>query len=301
MVATQIVTAALLLREDGQLLLVRHRAGDPEFAGLWSLPMQDVAAEEVAEDALTQLLRERLHVQPGPYEFAETLYLSGSGGGRYVVNVFTCRGWSGEPRFSEHHYEDAAWVQPGSHGSLELASELSDWLSQAFAAATPETDPAALSASLEEARRDLLAAYEAVPPGLLEQPLQEGWSPLDLLAHAASVEAYYAAESLRLLATPGHTWRPFNEGQWEDDHRSRPAEPEAAVRTRLDAGRARTATWLATLSAEQLAAYGNHPERGVVTVGDRINKIARHDREHAAQLHEMQRAAGAGEADAAAD
>ena len=132
-----------------------------------------------------------------------------------------------------------------------------------------------------------MEAYESIATDLREQPLHDGWSPLDVLSHVASVETYYAAEARRLLETPGHSWRGFNPAQWEDDHRSRPAETEAEARSRLDAARRRTLEWLGPLNEEQLALYGNHPERGAVTVGDRVDKIGRHEREHVEQLREL--------------
>ena len=296
-----IAAAAALLREDGQLLLVRHRTDDVEFGGRWSLPMQAVPDEEDAEGTLLHVLRERLHVQPGPFEFAETIYLSGAGKSRYVVNVFTCVKWGGEPRYSEHHYDDAAWVQPTAHTALDLLPGVSAWLRGAFGgAASTLTDAGALASSLEKARRELLGAYESIATELRQQPRHDGWSPLDVLSHVASVETYYAAEARRLLETPGRSWRGFNSAQWEDEHRSRPAETEAEARSRLDAARRRTLDWLGPLSEEQLALYGNHPERGAVTIGDRVGKIARHDREHIEQLRELARDAGRSSNSAAA-
>ena len=289
----RLASAALLWREDGRVLLIRVRQSDGESEGLWSLPMQAVGEEEAAEEVLGRLLRDRLHVQPRTFEFAETLSVAGAGDARYVVNVFTCFGWTGEPRFSQQHYEDAAWVHPGEHGSLALVPELQGWFDSAFGREqASRADAAAIAALLVEARQELIAACESIAALMRERPLDESWSPLDVLAHAASAEAYYAGEARRLLETPGHSWRPFNIAQWEDDHRSRPPAPEAELRARLDKLRTHTLAWLETLDRERLAAYGNHPQRGAVTVGDRIEKIARHDREHTAQLRAMIEATG---------
>lgn len=290
-----ITSAALLVREDGRVLLVHHSTVDGHFggafAGLWSLPMLAVAPQEVAEDALERVLSERLHVQPGTSEFTDTLYLTAAGGARYVVNVFTCARWQGEPRFSEREYQDAAWVDPASPGPLELPPEVRRWLGEAFDGKAAAADPQAIASLLEEARAELIDAYEAIPAELRSLPLEGLWSPLDVLAYSASAEAFYVAESRRLLEVPGHVWRSFNPGQWEDDHRSRPPEPEQAVRTRLARVREQTLAWLRTLDGELLAAYGNHPQRGLVTVADRLEQTARHDREHSGQLRSMLSAA----------
>ncbi|HJM90065.1 MAG TPA: DinB family protein [Dehalococcoidia bacterium] len=309
--APQLASAAMMVREDGQLLIVHHSAFDPEFPGLWSLPMQPLADDDVAEDSIADMLRERFHVRAGPVEFAETIYIEGSRGARYILNVFTCHGWSGEPRFAEGDYDDVAWIAPGGQGAVDLVPGVDAWLETAFQGGAPLADPVSIADVLTAAREQFLAAYDAIPASKRGTAASGGWSALDVLAHNTSVETYYAAETRRMLEVPGHTWRQYNERQWEDDHRARPAEPEADVRARLEALRAETMRWVTSLATDQLEAYGNHPERGVVTVIDRIRKIAEHDREHAAQLTSMlgtldpelfasrSTGAGTGEADAA--
>ncbi|HJM75227.1 MAG TPA: DinB family protein [Dehalococcoidia bacterium] len=285
--APTIVSAALMVRPDGYLLLAQHPQSHADFGGLWSLPLEPLPDDQVAEEVLARLLSDRFHVQPGPIEFADTIYFNGAAGGRYIVNVFACHDWQGEPRFAKTDYEDAGWVAPGNQSSLALIPELEQWLPTAFEGGTAPTDSATLIGALTEARDGLIAAYDAVPVAARVQPADGEWTPLDVLAHSASVEVYYAAESQRLLEVPGHTWSLFNDRQWNDEHRTRPTQPEAMVRARLDSVRERTLTGIRSLDGAQLEAFGNHPTRGVVTVGERIDKITVHDREHAAQLHTM--------------
>ena len=233
----EIAAAALLLREDGRVMLVQHHGHHDEFGGQWSLPMAVVRDEEVAEDAVERVLRELLHVTPGPFEFAETVYLTGGAGARYIVNVFTCVEWSGEPRYSEHAYADAAWTNPSGTGAIEVVAELRAWLFDSFDPAEVESDglgvdPAAVLEALTTARSELLAGFDAIPEDARARTLDDGWSPLDVLAHVAGVEAYYRQEALELL-TPGHTWRAFNVEQWEAVYRSLPpARREHAARAR---------------------------------------------------------------------
>ena len=291
----EIAAAALLLREDGRVLLVQHHPTHAEFGGDWSLPMHVVREEEVAEESLERLLREVLHVEPGPYEFAETVYVTGNQGAGYIVNVFTCVEWSGEPRYADRTYADAAWAKPSAPGRLALQPDMRTFLSQAFEGETGTSDVEEASAeavadALTAARLELIHAYTSIPAQWRDRVLEDSWSPLDTLAHAASVEAYYLEEALRLL-NPGHTWRAFNSDQWEADYRARAPETGEAIHARLDEVRAVTHEWLATATPEQLATFGNHPERGVTTVADRIEKIARHEREHAVQLARMREAA----------
>ncbi|MEZ4502787.1 MAG: hypothetical protein R3C39_09200 [Dehalococcoidia bacterium] len=290
----EIATAALLVREDGTVLLVQHHEGHTEFGGRWSLPMHVVGDEEVAEDALERLLREVLHVEPGPYEFAETLYLSGEAGGRYIVNVFTCVAWGGEPRYTGRAYADGAWARPGAAGAIDLDPDVRAWLFDAFsedaAAAAEPGDERAIVEQLTDARDEMLAAFEAIPHQWHDNALDEAWSPLDVLAEAAAVEAYTLDEAQRLLV-PGHTWRDFNDDQWAADYRVRPPETFEEIHSRLDETRANTRAWIEQATPEQLATFGNHLERGVVTVADRLEDIARREREHVARLRRMRDAA----------
>lgn len=292
----EIAAAALLLREDGRVLLVQHHETHAEFAGHWSLPMHAIREEEVAEESLERLLRDVLHIEPGPYEFAETVYVTSEGGAAYIVNVFTCVEWAGEPRYGERVYADAAWAQPSAPGALAVQPDVRTFLSQAFDGEGGDegniegASAESVADSLTASRLELMYAYNAIPAQWRDRALEGGWAPLDVLAHAAAVEAYYLDEALRLMS-PGHTWRAFNSDQWEADYRARPPEAFASIHARLDEVRAVTHEWLETATSEQLATFGNHPERGVTTVADRIAKIARHEREHAAQLSRMREAA----------
>jgi ADP-ribose pyrophosphatase YjhB (NUDIX family) len=297
----RLAAGPVMMREDDAILLVRHpgQAGAPgnPFAGRWTLPLSSVAGSESAEDAVQRVLREQLHVLPGEIEFNDTLYLLGADGSRYVVNAFLCVAWEGEPRFSGRDYADAAWVAPGRALDLEgeLADGIAEWLARAFDREAPALTPDALMAELDEARRELLAAFDAIPHRLRVEALEGGWSPLDVLSHVADAEAYYASETRLLQTTAGHTWRPFNDAQWNEAHdlrrRAGSVEAEDRVRARLELARSDTRLWLKFLDPADLEAYGNHAERGAVQIGDRIEKIARHDREHTDQLRTMARVA----------
>ncbi|MEX1021708.1 MAG: DinB family protein [Dehalococcoidia bacterium] len=291
----QLLSIAVMVRADRKALFVRHARGP--FGGRWSLPLAGVAEHETAEDAIERLMRDLLHVTPGPYEFLDTVYLTGGGGERFIANGFTCVDWQGEPRFPPEVFDDALWAPPADIAGLDLLPEMRDWLSTLFAGdsgapAAVEYDPASLLALLSDARGELLAAFDAIPTALRAAPLDEGgWSAFDVLAHAADVEAYYWSEVVRCLDEPGRLWGVFNDVQWYEGHRLRPVEDEGALRGRLEVVRADARTWLMYKPPESLAAYFNHPTRGVVQAGERVEQIAIHDREHAGQLREMARAA----------
>lgn len=293
--APQLASLALMVRDDQKTLFVRHAAGP--FAGLWSLPFIGVADEETAEDALERLLREYLHVQPGPYEFLDTVYLTAATGERFIANAFTCVGWYDDPRFPAQLFQDALWAAPSDLAGLDLLPELQEWLDTIFQGHTSEPALAEYGSDdilglLSDARGDLLAAFDSVPPHLRAEPLDDGgWCPLDVLAHAVDVEAYYRSEVQRCVEQPGRMWRPFNDQQWETVRSLRPSEAEDVLRERMEAVRDQTRTWVKYQPPEVLNAYANHPERGVVQIGDRLVKIANHDREHAEQLRMMAQAA----------
>ena len=123
----RLVSAALLVRADGALLLLRHALGP--FAGRWSLPLAGVADQETAEDALVRLLRDALRVEhDGPFDFLDTLALAGSGGEQFVVNAFRCKGWTGAPVLVRGAYDDAAWAPRDAMNTLDLLPELRAWL-----------------------------------------------------------------------------------------------------------------------------------------------------------------------------
>lgn len=293
--APQLASLALMVRGDSKSLFVRHAAGP--FAGTWTLPFAGVADVETAEDALERLLRDYLHVQPGPYEFLDTIYLTASTGERFIANAFTCIDWQGDVQFPAALFDDALWAAPADMAGMSLLPELREWLDSIFQGDASEPALAAYTgedivAQLTDARGELIAAFDAIPRRLREEPLtEEGWSALDVLAHAIDVEAYYRNEARRCIEEPGRSWRMFNDDEWKDVHALRQRDDEATLRERMEAARAETRSWVQYLPPDHLNAYANHPERGVVQIGDRLAKIASHDREHASQLREMAQAA----------
>jgi ADP-ribose pyrophosphatase YjhB (NUDIX family) len=282
-----LAAAAVMRRDDGKVLLLQHGATGL-FSGRWSLPITIVADEETAEDAVERVLHDHTHVEPGPVEFEDTLYITGDDGTRFIVNAFLCRDWRGEPQYSSQHYADAAWSQPSAPAvSGDLLPEIRIWLQAAMGEPLHPRTPDGIIELLDETRGALLAAFQSIPAPVREESLQDGWSPVDLLAHTADVEAYYLVETDRLMRIPGHTWRGFNDAQWYDLYRLRAPLDLAAIQARLDEVRERTHAWLSAVTADQLAHYGNHHERGAVLIGERIERIAHHEHEHAEQLLTM--------------
>ena len=131
--APRLASGGILVRGDGQMLLTHHALGP--FAGRWSMPLVGVAAHETAEDALARLLREMLGVEPGPFEFLDTIYLEGDEGERFVLNAFTCVGWQGEPALRGGLYDRAVWAPPLEADALDLLPEVRAWIAASSAEA----------------------------------------------------------------------------------------------------------------------------------------------------------------------
>ncbi len=290
-VKTTIAAGVRIRRPDDFVLLVRAASG--LGAGMWSLPMARMPEYATAEATAMRVLRDALRMEPGWLQFAETLTLDDNGF-EVVVNVFDAIGWSGEPRYAARDYEDAAWVNPAALDGVDAVPEVSAWLSGAEPPTPDDVQPEKLASMLVEARRELLAAYEAVPPKDRERELDRGWAPVDVLAHLASAEAYYVREARQLLDVTAHAWRPFNPDQWEADRlfRARPMDSEAIAR--LDHVQTETLRAVGALVPAQLAFYGSRAAGGSIRVGEAIARIAEHDREHIEHLRKMQGIARSG-------
>jgi ADP-ribose pyrophosphatase YjhB (NUDIX family) len=273
-------------RDDGQVLLVRHREG--VAAGRWSVPFEAVDDNEVAESAAIRLLRDALHLDPGRLEFAETLAIPAADED-VVINVFDAIGWAGEPRFSGRRFDDAGWVDPAVTSTVDVVPEVATWL--AGGSTAPLDIHEGLDRLLIDAREELLRTYDALPIAARERALDGEWSPADVLHHVAAKEAYSVNEAIRLADTPGHRWREFNSDQAEADRRLRGRPSDAEVRDRIVRAHDHTLRMVETLMPEQLAHYGAHPTLGVVQVRALFEEIATHDREHIAQLIAMREAA----------
>lgn len=283
-VKTIIASAVRIRRADDFVLLVRPTAGPA--AGRWSLPMAQMPDHATAEDTARVVVRDGLRMDPGWFEFAETLTLE-QGGFEIVVNVFDANGWSGEPRYAERDYEDAAWVNPDALVDVDAVPEIAAWLAGAEAPTPDDVRPDRLAAMLVESRGALLEAFAALAATDRERDLDAGWAPVDVLAHVGSAEAYYLREARQLLGQAPRAWRPFDPEQWEADrlYRARPSEGEAVAR--LDRIQTDTLRTVGGMVEAELAFYSIRGVGGAIRVGEAIATIATHDREHAEQLTKM--------------
>lgn len=110
------VVAAALIAPDGQVLMHRRRIGSAH-GGLWEFPGGKVEARESKGSALIREIAEEL----GVAMIADDLCYLASAGNRadgIVIDLYTVRSWSGEPRCLVG--EEIAWFAPDQLEQLAM-------------------------------------------------------------------------------------------------------------------------------------------------------------------------------------
>jgi 8-oxo-dGTP diphosphatase len=104
------VAAAVLVREDGKVLLAQRLAGTP-YPGYWEFPGGKLEANESAHDALLRELDEELGIavtRAVPWLVQRYVYPHA----HVELNFFRVFGWSGTPRGRDG--QAIAWQRPGA-------------------------------------------------------------------------------------------------------------------------------------------------------------------------------------------
>lgn len=114
----RVVVVAGAVYHRGRLLAARRSAPE-ELAGRWELPGGKLEAGESPEQGLVRELREELGVETEPLERIPGEWPLKPG---YVLQVWTARLLSGEPRPLEDH-DELRWLAPHETDAV-------DWLDQ---------------------------------------------------------------------------------------------------------------------------------------------------------------------------
>ncbi|MER8072658.1 (deoxy)nucleoside triphosphate pyrophosphohydrolase [Streptomyces sp. NPDC094034] len=112
------VVVAGAVYDRGRLLAAR-RSAPPELAGRWELPGGKLEPGEAPEQTLVRELREELGVETEPVDRIPGEWPLKPG---YVLQVWTARLLSGEPRPLEDH-DELRWLGPDEIHTV-------DWLDQ---------------------------------------------------------------------------------------------------------------------------------------------------------------------------
>lgn len=128
-----IVVAALLIDEDGRVLIAQRPAGR-SLAGLWEFPGGKIEPGETPEHALSRELMEELGIAVdirclAPLSFVSHAYP----GNHLLMPLFALRHWEGIPAALEH--AALAWVRPAQLRDYPLVpadepliAVIGDWL-----------------------------------------------------------------------------------------------------------------------------------------------------------------------------
>ncbi|MXP09338.1 NUDIX domain-containing protein [Altererythrobacter halimionae] len=118
----RIVVAAALMSPTGKVLLQRCPSGHPH-AGLWEFPGGKVEKDETLETALIRELWEELGITIAARDLEPLVFSSDrdqrtSERSPYVILLYTCRFWDGEPRPLEG--QEIAWFDRSTMDSLAM-------------------------------------------------------------------------------------------------------------------------------------------------------------------------------------
>ncbi len=139
----------------------------------------------------------------------------------------------------------------------------------------------ALSATPEKIL-DLLDRLEKASK--LDLPREPGkWTPRQILAHLADVEAVQTVRVMAMLAQDNPVMLGFNADDWAAAGRYASRDPRQSAQVFAGARAHNLELW-AALSPDQLGRKGTHPSRGEFTVGAWLGFVAKHDLNHLAQL-----------------
>ena len=145
-------------------------------------------------------------------------------------------------------------------------------------------DPTASVARLKGTARDLVALLAtATPEALHHSPGEDEWSPATVVAHLADAELVYGVRIRTILTDDRPYIVAYDERAWVQ----RFAELEPDVKetlARWRAVRAANVRLLESLEEDEWRMSGMHAEMGEQSVAQIVERMAKHDADHLAQI-----------------
>jgi len=287
---------ALLVRDDQKVLLVKHEKGP--FAEEWTMPFVLVPDSLTAEESLELLLKEDLSITPGPYDFYDTIYMTGHGNEHVVVNIFTCIDWVGEPKIVSDVYVDAGWSSPSAiPDGIVLNNSIQRWLSEAGVGGTDQQVRSLskndICAQLAESRGNLLAVFDRISPKhRLNSLSSEKINALEILALAVEFEDYLICTATKMTTEDNFRPESFNVQQWRRtrellaDAESR--NMESSVRSLLSKVAISTDSWIKMQDERALLSWGTDASNSPISVFGQLTKVIRNYEIQLNQLTELE-------------
>ena len=151
--------------------------------------------------------------------------------------------------------------------------------------ATPsEDDRRKLIAQVEEAPKRLRAAVKGLTREQLATPYRDGgWSVQQVVHHLADSHMNAYVRFKLALTEDEPTIKPYNETRWAElsDSKTTPVETSLAM---FDALHERWLHLMRGMSAAEFARKMKHPERGAMSLDDKLGLYAWHGRHHVAHI-----------------
>jgi len=140
--------------------------------------------------------------------------------------------------------------------------------------------------AFESATQYFLNLAAAVKPDQLDIKHENGWSARQIIHHVADSEVQSYVRLRRLLAEPeGPIIQGYDEGAWAaNPHLGYESFDVKNSIAAYAAARASTLDVLKTLSEDDLASWGDHTEKGRITIQDWLNSYIAHPKDHGDQL-----------------
>jgi tRNA-binding protein len=124
------------------------------------------------------------------------------------------------------------------------------------------------------------------PDDLRRSPSPERWSVAQIVAHLADGEIVNGYRVRAILAAPGLTLQPYDQGAWASSMRYDVSDPHASLAP-WSALRTSLVRLVRSLTDDELDRFGMHPERGPESVRRIVALLAGHDLNHLAQIERL--------------